>query len=462
MMNETARLLIVDDDDSTRVAITASMNSIGFTAETADTYQSAIERCKSHAYDAIVCDVNLPDRDGFDILRWVKANAPSTAVIMFTGFASVRSAVEAIREGASEYITKPDPDGKLESAVNRILQSPHAHPADPASFTTESTNMPTWLEPCQSDKMREIDSIIESVADTNTTVLLLGENGTGKTVTARAIHQKSSRRNAPFVEVACGALPEDLLESELFGHVAGAFTGAHRDREGKFLAARGGTIFLDEIGTASPAMQVKLLRVLQDRVFEPVGGNRTYKVDARFIFATNEDLEEKVRRGEFRMDLFFRINVLSITQPPLRERKMEIPVLAQKFIEQFNRECGKHIIGVNNEARQRLVEYSWPGNIRELMNAVERAVVLAPSNVITEYDLPDSIRLHYPATPYSPANVDTAEDHPNILKMSLQGLERQAIIDALNNNGWVRKETAKQLKISRSTLYKKMQQFHLR
>jgi transcriptional regulator with PAS, ATPase and Fis domain len=306
-------------------------------------------------------------------------------------------------------------------------------------------------------KMSKMFDLLESVADTRTTVLILGENGTGKTITARAIHQLSSRRDQPFIEVACGALPDTLLESELFGHVKGSFTGATQDKAGKFLQANGGTLFLDEIGTASQSLQVKLLRVLQDREFEPVGGNTTHKVDVRLVLATNENLEERVRTGEFRQDLYYRINVIAVTQPPLRERLGDIPLLVSHYLEEFNRQTGKQVRELDDHAMQALQRYNWPGNVRELVNIIERAVVLAKSDIITLMDLPEQLRRE---------EQELALSYPRLvgragLKSALADPERQIIIDALEQHGWNRQETARMLGINRTTLYKKMKKYDI-
>ncbi|MBW3542213.1 MAG: sigma-54 dependent transcriptional regulator, partial [Planctomycetes bacterium] len=273
------------------------------------------------------------------------------------------------------------------------------------------------------------------------------------TMTARAIHQLSSRRDKPFVEIACGALPENLLESELFGHVTGSFTGAVGDRMGKFLQADGGTVFLDEVATASPSLQVKLLRVLQDREFEPVGGSKTHKVDVRLILATNADLEELVRKGTFRQDLYYRINVVTLTQPSLRERIGDIPLLVEHYLAEFNRQTGKNISGFDDAAMRLLQRYSWPGNVRELLNVIERAVVLSRGEVVTPADLPDAIRDEDALPPYLAATGSGS------LKAAMAVPERQIILDALDANGWNRQDTARTLGINRTTLYKKMKRF---
>ncbi len=302
--------------------------------------------------------------------------------------------------------------------------------------------------------MMRVYDMINSVADTRATVLVTGESGTGKSMIARAIHRRSSRAKGPFVEVACGALPENLLESELFGHVAGSFTGATGEKMGKFLQADGGTIFLDEIGTASPAMQVKLLRVLQELKFEPVGGTKTFEVDVRVILATNEDLAVAVSQGRFRQDLYYRINVINIELPPLRLRSSDIPLLAHSFLEQVREDARRTVSGFSPEAMVALERYHWPGNVRELQNVVERAVLLGKEPMIMLADLPADIRGAVNVT------VSSANGQQS-LKEALEGPERQIILNVLESNGWNRNMTADQLGINRTTLYKKMKRLGL-
>ncbi len=454
-MSNHGSLLVVDDDKNICEAMADYLRELGHRTETAVNCHQAIERMGEYPFEVVVCDVNLPDEDGFHLLEWARINKPDTSVILLTGYGTIESAVEAIRIGAFDYLTKPVIDDELNFSIQRALGQ--------RKIVEENKKLKEKLDDKfglnniigRDYRMTKMFDLIESVADTRTTVLILGENGTGKTITARAIHQLSDRRDEPFIEVACGALPDSLLESELFGHVQGAFTGATHNKVGKFLQANGGTIFLDEIGTASPSLQVKLLRVLQDREFEPVGGNETQKVDVRLILATNENLEERVKKGEFRQDLFYRINVISVTQPPLRDRMGDIPLLVDTYVKHFNEQTGKHVHGFHEDALHLLQQYRWPGNVRELVNVVERAIVLAKSDMVMISDLPESIRSHI-------TTADVA-GHLNggSLKSALANPERQIIIEALESNGWNRQDTAKLLGINRTTLYKKMKKYEI-
>lgn len=456
MKDTNGSLLVVDDDQHILEAMADYLRGLGHRTETASTCQQAIDRMAEFPFEVVICDVNLPDQDGFQLLEWATTNSPESSIIMLTGYGTIESAVEAIRVGAFDYLTKPVIDDELNLAIQRALGQ--------RAIVEENKSLRKQLNERfglsnivgRDYKMQKMFDLIESVADTRATVMVLGESGTGKTMTARAVHQLSARGDKPFVEVACGALPDTLLESELFGHVAGAFTGASHDKIGKFLQADGGTIFLDEIATASPSLQVKLLRVLQDREFEPVGGTTTHKVDVRLILATNEDLEERVRSGTFRQDLFYRINVISITQPPLRERMGDIPLLVEHYIGEMNERNGKDVKRFDDAALQVLQRYSWPGNVRELVNVVERAVVLARDETVTVDDMPENLRREDP-------NRNTLElpGAAGSLRSALVAPERQIILNALEQNGWNRQKTAATLNINRTTLYKKMKKYDI-
>lgn len=448
-------LLIVDDDLPVLESLADILRSFGFRTETAPNCTDAIKRMKELSFDAIICDVNLPDQDGFRLLEWTRQEAPDSPVIMLTGFGTIENAVDAIRLGAFDYLTKPVVDDDLLFSIRQAIGQKRV--ATEGQQIRQAMNQRCgWGNIVGHDyRMQKMFDLIENVCDTRTTVLVLGESGTGKTMTARAIHQMSNRRDKPFVEVACGALPDSLLESELFGHVAGAFTGANQDKVGKFLQANGGTIFLDEIGTASQSLQVKLLRVLQDREFEPVGSTRTHKVDVRMILATNLDLEQAVRKGEFRQDLYYRINVVSLTQPPLRERSSDIPLLAEHYLQEFVEQTGKRITGFSREALDLLQRYNWPGNVRELINVVERAVVLTRNTIIQASDFPEALRREDGLFELPGRGIGMA----NHLKSALASPEKQLIIEALETCGWNRQETADALGINRTTLYKKMKKY---
>lgn len=446
-------LLLVDDDRHVLESMGDWLREMGYGVVTADSFQGALQALARATYDLVLVDIRLQDGDGFDLLNHCQQHHPQASVIMITGFGTVESAIEAIRAGAFDYLTKPLIDDELLMSIERALTQ--------REVIHENSQLKAQLDIRfgmdnvigRDHRMLRVFDIIETVADTKATVLITGESGTGKSMIARAIHRQSERRGKPFVEVACGALPETLLESELFGHVAGAFTGAAGEKIGKFMQADGGTIFLDEIGTASPAMQVKLLRLLQDFEFEQVGGTKTHKVDVRAILATNEDLSLAVAEGRLRQDLFYRINVINIQLPSLRERLSDIVLLARHFLENVCRETGRQVEDFDPQAVAALQRYRWPGNVRELQNVVERAVLLGKGNTIGLDDLPPEITAggHHVAPPSG----------NRTLKEALAGPERQIILDTLENHNWNRNATADALGINRTTLYKKMKRLGL-
>lgn len=381
-------LLLVDDDRHLAESMAEWLREQGMAVDVAGSLESGRAKLASGTYELLITDLRLEDGDGFDLIGWAKRNRPHIGVLVVTGFATPETAVEAVRAGAFDLLTKPLIDEELSLAISRAL----AH----RSIEAENVKLKRQLDHRfglenilgHDYRMLKIFDTIDSVADARASVLITGENGTGKSMIARAIHRRSNRSEGPFVEVACGALPETLLESELFGHVAGAFTGAQSNKIGKFKLADSGTLFLDEIGTASPAMQVKLLRVLQELQFEQVGGTVTESVDTRVVLATNEDLADAVRDGRFRQDLFYRVNVINIELPPLRERVGDIPELIQFFLNKAAENAGREIIGFDRAAMNLLQHYPWPGNVRELENVVERSVLLARDQLMTVDDLP--------------------------------------------------------------------------
>jgi DNA-binding NtrC family response regulator len=451
--NKRGTLLLVDDDRHVLASMAEWLREQGYTTDTASGLSEAIATVDRKAYDLVLVDIRLGDGDGFDLLGHCRRNHPNTTVIMITGYGTVESAVEAIRQGAFDFLTKPLIDEELEMAIERALSQ--------RKVIEENRTLKAQLDlrfgmeniVGHDHRMLRVFDMIDSVADTRATILVTGESGTGKSLIARAMHRRSSRRDKPFVEVACGALPETLLESELFGHVAGAFTGAVGEKLGKFMQADKGTIFLDEISTASPGMQVKLLRVLQDLEFEQVGGNKTFTIDTRVVLATNEDLSKAVAEGRFRQDLFFRVNVINIELPSLRERISDIPLLAEHFLQRVCEDCGKTVRGFSPDAMTALQRYRWPGNVRELQNVIERAVLLGKNQIIGPEDLPGTLLT------VGPVNIEASGSCT--LKQAMQNPERQIILDVLESNQWNRQLTAEALGINRTTLYKKMKRLSL-
>ncbi len=453
-MNTTDKnILVVDDDRIILDSLCEFLSLEGFQTSGAETFKSAVAELQKQIYSLVITDVSLPDGDGFDLLDVVRKDYPRTVVIVITGYGTIESAVKAIKRGAYDYLTKPIVDDDLRLAVERAIKQ--------QSLMSENESLRLQLEQKYSleniishdYKMAKIFDLIEVVADSKTTVLMTGPSGTGKSVLARVMHQHSSRRNKPFVEVSCGALPETLLESELFGHVKGAFTGAVSNKEGKFLAADGGTVFLDEVANASPALQIKLLRVLEDRQFDPVGSNKTKTVDTRIILASNRNLPEEVKRGRFREDLYYRINVVTIDLPPLCERVGDVPLLAKHFLRIYCVQHNKEKLGITDEALEYLERYSWQGNVRELENVIERAVLLSKDKFIGPDDLPSSIKEEQSRR---------QETHKSMsLKEAMAEPEKTLIRQALKAHHWNRQETAKALQINRTTLFKKMKQYGL-
>jgi DNA-binding NtrC family response regulator len=456
------RLLILDEDRIILQSLAQFLAREGYEVKASDDPQDALAQLESAQFELLIADINMPGIKAADFLRDIRRRFPQTVVVVITGYGSIEGAVEATKMGAFDYLTKPIVDDEIRVVVEKAIRQ--------QSLMFENQTLKQQLDlrfgleniVGHDYKMLKIFDLVEAVADSRTTVLMTGESGTGKSLLARAVHHRSPRRDKPFVEVSCGSLPEMLLESELFGHVKGAFTGAIADKMGRFMAADGGTLFLDEINSASPAMQVKLLRVLQERAFEPVGANDTRTVDVRVILASNVDLAQLVAAQGFRQDLYYRINVVNIRLPNLRERLSDIPLLANYFLKKFVQETGREILGFTDAAIAALQRHNWPGNVRELENAIERAVVLCRRPQIDEADFPDTLTSAPPhATVQSTDRMTGLTEQALPLAVALEEPERRIIEQALKRNSYNRQATAAELDINRTTLYKKMRKYQL-
>ena len=448
------RILVVDDDQIIRDSLREFIRLEGFQCAGADGFKTALAELEKQSYQLVITDVNMPEADGFELLRVIRKRYPEIVTIVITGYGTIESAVEAIKMGAYDYLTKPIIDDEIRMIVTRAL--------DQQALLQENRNLRKQLKNKfgmenivgHDYKMLKVFDLVETVAESKATVLITGQSGTGKSLIARAIHTHSDRMDKPFVEVSCGALTETLLESELFGHTRGAFTGAVESKEGKFLAADGGTIFLDEINSASASMQVKLLRVLQEKQFEPVGSNETRTVDVRLILASNTDLQKAVTAGVFRQDLYYRINVVNIELPALADRRTDVGMLAERFLHNMCVTHEKSKTGFSSEALDCLESYNWPGNVRELENVVERAVVLSRGPEIGLTDLPQHV-IDYAKTSKSVGGRQLS------LKEALEEPEKRILEMALRQNNWNRQITAEALGINRTTLYKKLKRYGL-
>lgn len=450
-----SRILIVDDEIDALELMQELFESKGYISMTAANGLEALNIIRNQEPDIILTDIRMPEMDGMQLLQVITKEYPAIPVIMVTAHGTIETAVEAMKMGAKDYILKPLRLDEILAKVERITQlssliKENEYLLNKLQQTYDFTNMIG-----KTDKVQELFKLVKDVASTNTTVLIGGESGTGKELIANAIHYNSSRVKRPFVKVNCGVLAESLLESELFGHVRGAFTGAIKDKIGRFEMANGGTLFLDEIGDISLNMQLKLLRVLQEGEFERVGGTETIKVDVRIIAATNKDLEAAMEEGTFRHDLYYRLNVIPIEVPPLRERVEDIKYLIHHFIEKFNKVYGKNIQEVEPQALSLMEKYSYPGNIRELENLIERIVVLDKSGMIKVTDLPGYIRQSSRGKGGNESEVDLNRGLNNLV----EDFERNLIIKALEENNYNKFQTAKMLNMNRSTFMSKLKKY---
>lgn len=446
-------LLIVDDEPLVCESLKEMLSLEGYRVDAALNGAAALEKLQEDHYQLILSDIQMPGLDGIELLKELKGRSPETDIIFITGHGHIEGAVEAIKLGAYDYITKPIDDLRLKLTIGHALEQKKLL----ASYQDLKQRLKPWTLDenfvFADRKMDQLMELVHTIADTMATVLVTGESGTGKSLLARYIHTNSSRRNGPFVKISCGSLSETLLESELFGHVRGAFTGAIRDKKGKFEEAHGGTIFLDDINCASANLQIKLLRVLQEKVLERVGGNAPIQVDVRIITATNTALQEEVAAQRFREDLYYRVNVVHLNIPPIRERLSDIEPLIEHFIKHFNQVHHKALKGISKSALQICLQYHWPGNVRELENVIERAVILSPG----EFIIPESLPAHLSAGGHRLGNgaVNLSLDE------ALDRAERQILLETLETLNWNRQVTAKTLGVSRTTLFNKMRRFEL-
>jgi two-component system response regulator PilR (NtrC family) len=453
MTNNMANLLVVDDDLSMREMLDFMLTSEGYNVKCADDGKKAIKKLEENKYDLIICDIRMGPVGGLAVLREAKKLWPETVVIMISAFATTETAVEAMNEGAYDYIPKPFNVDEVKQTVRNAL--------DRKTLEQEKEILDVELKKtCHFDRivgnstaMMKIYNTVKQVTDTRTNVLITGESGTGKELIARAIHENSARKDRPFTVIHCGGIPDTLMESELFGHRKGAFTGAIDHKKGLFEVSDGGTAFLDEIAELTPAVQVKLLRVVQEKAFKRVGETEDVKVDIRIISATNKNLEDEVIAGNFREDLFYRLNVIHIDIPPLRERKEDLPVLAQHFLEKFSKDMGKSIHKLSSYALDMLSRYDFPGNIRELENMIERSVAMATTNII----LPESLALS--SHKRTKTSTEKEESVPLDILASdfdldavLANVEREYLLKALENSGGIKQKAAELLGISMRSL----------
>lgn len=448
------KILIVDDDQDIRLLLDKFLSKNGYDTKTASDGATAIETLKSYKCDLVLCDFKLPDLNGLELIQKIKVINPGTALLVITGYSDVKIAVKAIKLGAYDYVTKPLYPDEILITIEQALK-----------------NKTQQNQPKKSDKQKkfvigdspqanQVMKHVRLIAPTDMSVIIQGETGTGKEFVANEIHNHSKRKDAPFVAIDCGALPKDLAGSELFGHVKGAFTGALNDKEGSFESANGGTLFLDEIGNLSYENQVKLLRVTQERKIKKIGGTKDIPIDVRLIVATNENLADAVKNGDFREDLYHRFNEFKINLAPLRERSSDIKVFARHFLDNANRELGKEVKDFEPEVLAKMKDYYWHGNLRELFNVVKRSVLLAQTDMITLECLPGEIKspVYFEQ---NDSNFHSPKEEPANLKSVSKIAERDAIISVLEKTGYNKTKAADVLNIDRKTLYNKMKSYNI-
>ena len=441
-------ILIVEDDITFGMMLKTWLGKKGFEVSSVSTIARARKHIESQTVDLILSDLRLPDHEGIDLLKWMNEQGKAIPLIIMTGYADIQSAVLAMKLGARDYIAKPVNPGELLKKISEALQdSPSQVPSSQATSKVTNEGQHSYLEG-ESDAAKQLYNYVGLVAPTNMSVLINGSSGTGKEYVAHRIHQLSKRNNKPFIAVDCGSIPKELAASEFFGHVKGSFTGALTDKTGAFVAANGGTIFLDEIGNLSYEVQIQLLRALQERKIRPVGSTQEISVDIRLISATNENLEQAIEKGTFREDLYHRINEFTLRMPDLKERKEDILLFANFFLDQANKELDKHLIGFDTKASQALMNYHWPGNLRQMKNIVKRATLLAQSSFITLLELGTELL-------ETPASSNTS------IALRNEETEKEHILEALRQTGNNKSKAAQLLNIDRKTLYNKLKLYNI-
>lgn len=455
------KILVVDDEESMRDVLSIMLERTGYSVISVASGEEALERLNKEIFDLVITDLRMQGVDGIEVLKAAKAASPETVVLVITAFASAESAVEAMKQGAYDYLTKPFQIDEVQLIIRNALEK--------RRLTTENMLLKREIAGQfsfsqlvgQSEAMQKVFELVRRVANSRSNVLICGESGTGKELVARAIHYNSARSAMPFVAVNCSAVPETLLESELFGHMKGSFTGAMSNKVGLFEVANGGTIFLDEIGDTPPAIQVKLLRVIQEREFRRVGGNQDIKVDVRIVAATNKDLERAVAEGSFRRDLYYRLDVIPIHLPPLRMRTGDIPLLVNHFLERFSKESGKPAPVLSQEAMRVLLAHEWRGNVRELENVIERVVAFSTGGTVTEAEVRGWLHRPGAPTPAPILPIELTEDGVD-LESLISRIEKDLLLQALERSKWVKKKAARLLRLNTRSFRYRLEKYAIK
>jgi two-component system response regulator PilR (NtrC family) len=455
------KILVVDDEQSLREVLSIMLKRAGYAVTSVSDGEEAIEQVQKEIFDLVITDLRMPKVDGMEVLRAVKSASPETVVLIITAFATADSAVEAMKQGAYDYLTKPFQVDEVQLIIRNALEKRRLT-TENILLKREMASQSSFAQLVgQSEAMQKVFDVVKKVADSKSNVLICGESGTGKELVARAIHYNSARSALPFVAVNCSAVPETLLESELFGHIKGSFTGAISNKAGLFEVANGGTIFLDEIGDTTPTIQVKLLRVIQEREFRRVGGTQDIKVDVRVVAATNKDLEKAVADGSFREDLYYRLDVIPIRLPPLRLRSGDIPLLVAHFLTRFSKESGKPVPTLSPEAMQVLLGHEWRGNVRELENLIERVVAFSTGGTVTEADMRGW--LHRTVSPQQQGGIPTdLPDDGLDLEGMINGIEKDLLLKALERTQWVKKKAARLLRLNTRSFRYRLEKYAIK